>query len=166
MDGVTLQTELNKIRTNIPTARVTTYTYKPMAGVSSITDANNKTNTYDYDSFNRLLTIKDQDGNVVKKNEYVYATPSTAAEPTVYFSQALTQYFNCQTCLSGYQAATVTYNIPFGKYFSLINQADANAKAAADTGGQEYANKNGQCISTVTCTGPQYKATINGFVDL
>lgn len=159
MDGSTLRTELNRIRTNLTTASVTTYTYKLMTGVTSITDPNNRTNTYDYDSFNRLLTIKDQDGNFVKKNQYVYATPDNSSAPAIYFNAALTQYINCQTCISGYSAATVTYIIPFGKYFSLISQGDADTKAEADTGGQEYANKNGKCISSASysCTGSQYR---------
>ncbi|GAB2808970.1 DUF5977 domain-containing protein [Ferruginibacter profundus] len=159
MDGTTLQTELNLVRTALPNARVTSYTYKPMVGVTSITDPNNKTNTYNYDSFNRLLTIKDQDGNFVKKNEYVYATPDNSSAPTIYFNTAVTQYINCQTCVSGYSAAAVAYTVPFGKYFSLISQADADSKAAADTGGQEYANKNGKCISSASyaCTGSQYR---------
>ena len=158
IDGTALQTELNRIRTNIPSARVTSYTYKLMAGVTSITDPNNKTNSYTYDSFNRLLTIKDQDGNVVKKNEYVYTTPAASSTPNVYFNQVLTLNYFCQTCLAGYTASPVAYTVPFGKYFSLLSQADADAQAAADVQGQEYANKTAKCISTITCPGPQYKA--------
>ncbi len=158
MDGAVLQSEINKIRTYFPLASITTYTYKPMAGVSTITDPNNKTNTYDYDSFNRLLTIKDQDGNFVKKNDYVYTVPNASATLLVYFNQALWQNYFCQTCLPGYGAAPVGYLIPFGKYISLISQADADAKTAADAGGQEYANRNAKCISNLICDGPEYKA--------
>lgn len=158
MDGNTLRIEINKIRTNIPSASVTTYTYKPMAGVSSITDPNNRTNTYSYDSFNRLLTITDQDGYVVKKNEYVYTTPSASATLNVYFNQAVYQNFQCQTCVYTYTGNMVSYYIPFGKYYSLISQADADAKVATDIYGQEYANKNGKCVSSLLCTGPEYKA--------
>ena len=157
MDGTALQTELNRIRTGIPSASVTTYTYKHLTGVTSITDPNNKTNTYDYDSFNRLLSVKDQDGNVVKKNEYVYATPNSSSSPTIYFNDPQTINVACQTCLAGYAAAMVQYYIPFGKYYSLVSVADANAKALADPGAQEYANTNGKCLniscgSTATCT--------------
>jgi YD repeat-containing protein len=168
MDGTTLQTELNRIRTGIPTARVTSYTYKHMTGVTSITDPNNKTNTYDYDSFNRLLTVKDQDGNVVKKNQYVYTTVSNSS-PAIYFNEPQTINVACQTCIYGYAAAIVQYNIPLGKYYSLISVADANAKALADADAQEYANKNGKCINTsctsmvpcTNCTGDNKKC-ING----
>lgn len=59
-------------RTLLPAARVTTYTYKPLVGVLSITDANHRVNSYEYDDFNRLKLIKDQDGNILKKYEYQY----------------------------------------------------------------------------------------------
>jgi len=160
MDGATLRTELHRIRTGIAGASVTTYTYKAMIGVTSITDPNNKTNTYDYDSFNRLMIIKDQDGNVVKKNEYQYVTSSAGSVLGVFFNAPLTKNYYCQTCASGYVDNTVyQYYIPLGKYYSLVDQASADALAAADTEGQEYANKNGKCVNyvTATCVGDQYK---------
>ena len=51
---------------------VTTYTYDPLIGVTSITDARGQTIYYDYDGFNRLKQVKDQDGNILSKNDYNY----------------------------------------------------------------------------------------------
>ncbi|WP_460559475.1 DUF5977 domain-containing protein [Ferruginibacter profundus] len=147
MDDAALQVELNRIRTNLPSAYVTTYTYKPGAGVTSITDTHNKTNSYEYDAFNRLLLVKDQDGNVVKKNEYMYTTPDPGATTALFFNQPFTSSIQCQSCAAGYTGNFVSYTVPYGKYFSLISQADADAKALLDTEGQEYANKNGTCSS-------------------
>ena len=65
-----LKTTLNSLRTTFPNALVTTYTYKPMVGVSSITDENGKETTYEYDSFNRLATVKDYLGNILKEYRY------------------------------------------------------------------------------------------------
>lgn len=65
-----LKTALNSLRTAFPNALVTTYTYKPMVGVSSVTDENGKTTTYEYDSFNRLATVKDYLGNILKEYQY------------------------------------------------------------------------------------------------
>ncbi|MCB0709211.1 MAG: hypothetical protein KDC15_07450 [Chitinophagaceae bacterium] len=159
MDGSSLRNELNKIRTNLTNARVTSYTYKPMAGITSITDPNNKTNSYTYDSFNQLLTILDQDNNVVKKNNYVYTNPNSNSTLQVYFNNALTKVYTCQTCEQGYVASPVNFLIRKGKYYSLISQADADNQANADTEGQEYANKNAICINnvTATCSGIGYK---------
>lgn len=72
MDGNTLLTELNRIRTGLSSAFVTTYTYKHLAGITAVVDANNKRNVYEYDKFNRLVQIRDQDGFIVKKICYNY----------------------------------------------------------------------------------------------
>jgi len=71
-----LKNTLNSLRSTFPNAMVTTYTYKPMVGVSSITDENGKTTTYEYDTFNRLATIKDYLGNILKEFQYNLPTNS------------------------------------------------------------------------------------------
>lgn len=67
-----MQAELQKIRTGLPNAMVTTYTYKPLIGVSTITDPKGDTITYTYDSFGRLQNVKDKTGNILSENEYHY----------------------------------------------------------------------------------------------
>lgn len=51
---------------------VETYRYKPLIGVTSITDANGLTIYYEYDEFNRIKNIKDYEGNILKSIEYNY----------------------------------------------------------------------------------------------
>lgn len=53
-------------------ASMSTYTYDPLVGVTSMTDANNVTIYYDYDSLQRLWLVKDQAGNIVKRYTYNY----------------------------------------------------------------------------------------------
>jgi YD repeat-containing protein len=72
-----LRTELNKLRTGLPGAQVTTYTYAPLIGITSQTDPNGRTTTYEYDAFGRLLRIKDHDGNTIKQMDYQYQKPVT-----------------------------------------------------------------------------------------
>ncbi|WP_281335984.1 RHS repeat domain-containing protein [Flavobacterium eburneipallidum] len=67
-----MQTELQKLRTGLPHAMVTTYTYKPLIGISTITDPKGDTVTYNYDAFGRLQNVKDKDGNILSENEYHY----------------------------------------------------------------------------------------------
>ncbi len=70
-----LRTKLEELRTmfsNDGTKQVTTYTYDPLIGITSITDFRGQTVYYDYDSFNRLKFIKDRDGNILKENQYNY----------------------------------------------------------------------------------------------
>jgi Family of unknown function (DUF5977) len=159
LTGAALTAQLNNIRTGLPEARVTSYTYQLPAGVSSITDANNKTNSFEYDVFYRLVQVKDQDGNLVKKNDYGYAGAGLTSKLALYFNEELGQSFVCQSCVTGYQAGLgETYIVPAGKHFSFISQADANAKAQADmqANGQLYANKTGFCTNDI-CTGEGYK---------
>lgn len=53
-------------------AQMTTYTYDPLIGATSATDAKGQTAYYEYDGFQRLINIKDKDGNIVKHTDYHY----------------------------------------------------------------------------------------------
>jgi hypothetical protein len=53
-------------------AQMTTYTHDPLIGMTSMTDPNNITTYYEYDSFNRLNFIKDANKNIVKALDYNY----------------------------------------------------------------------------------------------
>lgn len=58
--------------------------------------------------------------------------------------------FTRNNCSPGFNGSTVTYNVPAGRYTSIISQADADQKAVNDvnTNGQNYANTNGTCTSS------------------
>lgn len=66
----TLISYFNTLRSRLPNAKVTSYTYIPSVGVSTITDDRGKTMTYVYDEFHRLGLIKDIEGKIVKRIEY------------------------------------------------------------------------------------------------
>lgn len=53
-------------------AEVTTYTYDPITGITSMVDSNNIAVRYEYDESGRLKYVKDDDLNIVKKYEYNY----------------------------------------------------------------------------------------------
>ncbi|QSW87974.1 RHS repeat protein [Flavobacterium endoglycinae] len=67
-----LITALNALRTALPNAMVTTYTYLPLVGVSTITDPKGDKITYTYDSAGRLQFVKDAQGNLISENQYHY----------------------------------------------------------------------------------------------
>ncbi|MDD7887092.1 hypothetical protein [Flavivirga sp. 57AJ16] len=67
-----MRTELNKLRTGLPGAMVSTYTYAPLVGVTSMTDPKGYTMFYEYDDFNRLEFVRDADGNLLSENKYYY----------------------------------------------------------------------------------------------
>lgn len=60
---------------NLVNTMITTYTYKPLIGISSVTDPKGDTQYYEYDEFNRLKYVKDKEGNILSKNEYHYQIP-------------------------------------------------------------------------------------------
>jgi YD repeat-containing protein len=68
----TLLAALNNLRTTYPTAQISTYTYDPLIGVTTMTDPKGDQITYTYDSQNRLLWVKDKNGNKLSENEYHY----------------------------------------------------------------------------------------------
>lgn len=66
-----LRTELNKIRA-LTGCLVTSYTYAPLVGMTSQTDAASRTTYYEYDAAGRLHLVRDQNNNIVKKICYNY----------------------------------------------------------------------------------------------
>lgn len=69
-------TSINNLRThiNMTKAMITTYTYEPLLGVTSITDPKGDKVTYHYDPSHRLEYIKDVDSRILKQFKYNYAS--------------------------------------------------------------------------------------------
>lgn len=71
--GQTISGLLDDIRIYPKDALISTFTYLPLTGMSSSTDAKGQTMYYEYDNFQRLMTIRDQDGKILKHTDYHYA---------------------------------------------------------------------------------------------
>ncbi len=71
-DEKNLRTALTTLRNSVPNAMVTTYTYDPLVGVTSVTDPKGYIMYYEYDEFNRLINVKDASGYLLSENEYNY----------------------------------------------------------------------------------------------
>ncbi|MGH2563853.1 MAG: DUF5977 domain-containing protein, partial [Ginsengibacter sp.] len=159
-------------------AQMTTYTYKPLVGVSSVCSPNNTVQYYEYDNFNRLRVIRDIDKNVQKVTDYEYQV-----SPHTFKSAVQSGAFvrtNCTSCLMG---TSYNYTVPAYAYSSVISQADADKKAINDknTNGPLLANIYGSCVTPTTapitgsngtvksftlsfhnnCTGTNYNYTLN-----
>ncbi len=63
---------VDALRAALPNALITTYTYKPLVGIASVTDPRGVKTTYEYDDFGRLEWIKDMNGNIIESYEYNY----------------------------------------------------------------------------------------------
>ncbi len=64
---------LDELRLYPATAQMTTYTYSPLVGTTTSCDVDNKVTYYFYDAYQRLMRVKDQDGNIIKTFQYHYA---------------------------------------------------------------------------------------------
>ena len=60
------------LRLHPANALMTTYTHRPMVGLTSKTDARGVTTYYEYDDFQWLKAIKDHAGNILKSFDYHY----------------------------------------------------------------------------------------------
>jgi hypothetical protein len=64
--------DIDELRVYPKSALMTSYTYSTLAGMTSQCDANNYITYYQYDSFNRLMLIRDRDNNILKEFQYNY----------------------------------------------------------------------------------------------
>jgi YD repeat-containing protein len=65
-------TKIDELRLYPEGAQMTTYTYDPLIGVTSITDERDITTYYEYDAFGRLIYIRDKNYKVLKRYTYHY----------------------------------------------------------------------------------------------
>jgi hypothetical protein len=64
---------IDEVRLHPVSALMSTYTYDPIIGITSMSDENGKTTHFKYDQFNRLKYLKDNEKNIVKHYQYKYA---------------------------------------------------------------------------------------------
>jgi len=74
------QNGIDELRLYPKRAQMTTFTYAPQIGITSQCDINNRITYYEYDSYNRLSIIRDQDRNVLKKICYNYYNQPDACD--------------------------------------------------------------------------------------
>ena len=58
-------------------ALMTSYTYIPLVGLWSQSDVNGHITYYEYDSYNRLKLVRDEDGKILKRIDYKYKEGSS-----------------------------------------------------------------------------------------
>lgn len=63
---------IDEVRLYPQGAEMTSYTYDPLVGMTGRCDPSGKTLRYEYDSFGRLVAVRDQDGNLAEEYHYHY----------------------------------------------------------------------------------------------
>jgi YD repeat-containing protein len=147
-----IRTELNKLRTGLPNAFVTTYTYKCGVGLATETDPRGITSFYVYDSYGRLSLIVDKDQNVLKKFCYDYAGQTVNCSTTLFGNDIQQATFTKNNgCAAGTTAPTYTYTVPANTFNSAISKELANQAAvnSLNANGQLAANAL-SCLATIT----------------
>lgn len=137
---------IDELRLYPESAQMNTKTYEPLIGITSECDANNRVVYYEYDDFSRLILIRDQEKNIIKKICYNYN--GQAENCNVYYNTVQSGIYTKQ-CMAPATGTSVTYTIPAGTYSSTNSLTEANNKAFADiqANGQAYANATGTCNS-------------------
>ncbi|MDX6183945.1 DUF5977 domain-containing protein [Flavobacterium sp. Fl-77] len=158
----TLRVALNALRANFQQSMVTTYTYNPLVGVTSITDPKGISSYYEYDAFNRLKFIKDKDLNILQKYCYNYkgqqvdCSDNSSTSTYIYKSMARSGFFAKNNCGAGGTGSSITFAQAEGAVTSTISQSDADSKGLDkfNSDGQANANAQGGCsFSSVALSG-------------
>ncbi len=68
--------EIDDLKTGLLNAHISIYDYSLINGITKEIDVRGYTMNYEYDDFNRLEYIKDQDGYLLNKYEYILGSPS------------------------------------------------------------------------------------------
>jgi hypothetical protein len=125
--------------------------YQPGKGIIATADVNNRYNYFTYDGFNRLSTVKNQDGNIIKKICYKY--DGQPEDCGLFYSIAMSQSFIRNNCPPGETGSAVLFTVTSGMFTSAISQADADQQAQnyVNANGQAYANTNGSCTPVPSC---------------
>ena len=107
-------------RTDNVSGNVTSFTWKDLVGLSSVTYPSGMSETYQYDSNNRLYRILDSDGNPVTQYQY-----NLAAAPTGVTGLTSTQSYILQTTFLSSGAATSLKDVTYYDGLGYPNQLNA-----------------------------------------
>ncbi|HEY1115883.1 MAG TPA: DUF5977 domain-containing protein [Chitinophagaceae bacterium] len=135
------------VRLHPSKALMTSYTYDPLLGKTSESDANSRATFYEYDNLGRLKFIKDDKKNAVKMYEYNNVSRQNGC-PGIYYNRMITETFTKDNCGAGFVGSDVPFIVTANTYSSAISQADADAQAENYllVQGQLHANTFGSCI--------------------
>ena len=107
--------------------KATNYEYKPLVGVSKITDLNNRSTYNEYDDLGRLRLVKNHESSIIQRNRYHYAgeTPGfllTASKTEANVNQSIT--FNVTDIFVSTGGTTnISWNMGDGRTFNDNRQS-------------------------------------------
>ena len=137
-----LLTAFKKLRNGVgfENYHITTYTYDPLIGVTSITPPTGISEIYKYDNGNKLEKILDRNNNIVKEFNYKYTI-------ITFYNDVESKPFTKNDCGVDYVGSTHMYTVPARTYSSTVSPEAAQqlAKDDVNANGQNTANNIGTC---------------------
>lgn len=110
---------LNRLRTSLPNAQITTYTFNPLVGISSIIDPRGIKTSYSYIPLtDHLYLSKDNDDNILSRYSYAYRPAGLMAEMSVSSTIIKGLAETASVSVSG-----VSNNFSYSWYFMDANNA-------------------------------------------
>lgn len=70
--SINISGQVDEVRFHPVFAQMTTYSYQPGVGMTSMVDANGKITRYQYDTFGRLEVVRDNQNNILSQQAYNY----------------------------------------------------------------------------------------------
>jgi len=138
--------KIDELRLYPKGSMMSTYSYRPLAGLQSKCDVNSRINYYEYDPIDILKNIRDDKKNILKQFDYQY----TASSGFLFGNTPVISSAIKNNCGAGYEGVALQnpYKVPGNLYYSSLSQNDADQKAITDAAinGQVWANENGTCI--------------------
>ncbi|WP_066305620.1 DUF5977 domain-containing protein, partial [Flavobacterium sp. TAB 87] len=152
-DEQLLRNGLSELRNSFQDAFISTYTYNPLVGVTSISDTKGLTSFYEYDASSRLKFIRDKDLNILQRYCYNYkgqtidCSDNSSTIGKVYKSIPYSGSFTKNNCDEGGTTLTIIFTQVVGAVTSSISQEEADSEGLTkfNTDGQSNANVNGTC---------------------
>jgi hypothetical protein len=118
----------NNLRNALPdNVFVTTFTYKPQLGVSTITDSRGNKTIYNYDNDGRLINVLDKDNKVLSSNIYNYKTKNKISGGEINITSEIGNTVNFELDASNILPQNVELNFNWIVENSIITQDNGNS---------------------------------------
>lgn len=150
---------VDELRLHPKDANMITYTYQPMAGVTSTADASNTILYNEYDGLNRLKLVRDKDRNILKRYDY--------SDSEIVFNTSPQWVFSRTSCAGSDGAADSVFrdtNLYSATYDTekRVRYQDFCACQVPSGSHPEYKYVSGHCEAALKCvTSSSYVKIVN-----